>query len=188
MCLGRADGPATVCSRWLAGRRRRTGVAALWLDSRVLSAIGPLRYSAERRAEYADAQAHPGQIQDGYVELSHRMIGVGRSLAIIELAVGGLLLATPLVFLPQVWKLWRLLNRQGVKMVIGGFADCAAGLLIWFGGALPRRDRVARPPAGRSDGTASYAGYVGIIAGTGVVAIGSIIAVRGKSKTVSRSE
>jgi len=185
VCLGRAIIPLRIAPN---GAITGGGGPVLPLCGMILalSGIGPLRYSDYGAREYAVAEAHPGQFQDWSVELNHRWIGVGRNFAVMEFALGGLMLATPFVTTPRIWQLRRQLNVRGRKIVIAGFLIAASGILLWFAvaligavGALGHGAPASREP--------SYVAFAVIIIGTGVALVGTLIVLVGKSETASMS-
>jgi hypothetical protein len=180
VCLGRALAPLRCASDGspVGGGGPVLPLCGMLL---VLSAIGPLRESRRAAADYEFAQAHPEQIQDWYVELSHRLIGVGRTLAVVGFAAGAIFIATPLFVKPRVWQLRRRLNRRGRKIATAGFLIASVGILIWLGGALlGAMGSLGR--GGHSSGAPSYVGFSGIIAGTVIVLFGTGVAVMDKSE------
>ena len=147
----------------------------------LLAAVGSLRWSQYGAREYAGAQGKLDKIQDWAVELDRRLMGAGRTFAVLWLAIGVALLITSLVLKPSVWQFRRRLNRVGRKYAIGGLLLSVLGILVWFFGALGNAvGGIAG--GGHSSPFLSFVGYLGIIAGAIVAVVGSIIAVAGESE------
>jgi hypothetical protein len=115
----------------------------------------------------------PGQWGADLVEDYRRHERTERTFGFLWLVVGGALLGTPLFLKSRYWQLgWRM-NGVGCGIAVGGFLLSSMGAFVCFANAMMME--------GASKDLA-YAGYLGVLAGAIVAIVGSIVAVRGKSK------
>ena len=141
----------------------------------LLAAVGPFeqaRHDAELLEVDEDlpAGARPS---DEIMISERRHERTARTLGILWLVLGGVLLGTPLFLKPRVWQLgWRM-NGVGCGIAVGGFMLSGMGAFVCFANSLAME--------GASKDLA-YAGYLGVLAGAIVAVIGSIVAALGKSK------
>jgi hypothetical protein len=124
----------------------------------LLAAAGPL--------EQARFDSEMLYYRDYTHELAEWTFGV------LWLAVGGALLATPLLLRRRVWQLgWRM-NGVGCGIAAGGLLLSGMGVLVCLANGLAGE-------GARKD--LAYAGYLGVLGGAVLAVVGSIVAVVGRS-------
>jgi hypothetical protein len=139
----------------------------------LLAVVGPFG-QARRDSEALEIMDNvPGQFGRDLVEDFRRHERTERTFSVLWLAVGGALLATPLLFKRRVWQLgWRM-NGVGCGIVAGGFLVSATGAFVCYANSL------AMEGASKD---LSLAGYMGVLAGA-IIAVGaSVMAAAGTSK------
>jgi hypothetical protein len=139
----------------------------------LLAAVGPFGQARFDSQMLEVMDSMPGQWGADLVDADRRHERTGWTFAVLWLAVGGALLATPLFLKQCVWQLgWRM-NGVGCGIAAGGLLLSGMGAFVCFANGLlmeGAREEFA------------YAGYLGVLAGALVAVIGSIIAAAGRSK------
>lgn len=112
----------------------------------------------------------PGQRGGDLVDAYRTHERTARTFDVLWLAVGGALLASPLILKRRVWQLgWRI-NGVGCGIAAAGFVLSGMGAFVWFVNGLLMEG---------ANKDLSFAGYIGLLAGTLVAVLGSVIAAAG---------
>lgn len=176
LCLGRAIVPLTSAT---AGGGPVLPLSGLLF---LLAAAGPFE-QARKDAEGVEAVASKPELfggERGAAELlaqTRRHERTARAFCVLWLVAGVALLGTSLYLRPRVWKLSWPLNGVGCGVTLGGFmlsglsgfVYVAEGALSALGGKGAHKDTI-------------HAACLGMLAGAFVAVVGSILAVRGKTK------
>jgi hypothetical protein len=137
----------------------------------LLAALGPFgqaRFDSEM-LEVMDSM--PGKWGADLVEADRRHERTERTFGVLWLALGGALLATPLLVKRRVWQLgWRM-NGIGCGIAVGGFLLSGMGALVCYANGLLMEG---------ANKDFSFVGQLGVLAGATIAVGGSILAVVGK--------
>jgi hypothetical protein len=138
----------------------------------MLAAVGPFGQARFDSQMLEVMDSMPGQWGADLVDADRRHERTEWTFAVLWLAIGGALLATPLFLKQPVWQLgWRM-NGVGCGIAAGGLLLSGVGAFVCFANGLLME--------GAKEEFA-YAGYLGVLAGAIVAVIGSIMAAAGRS-------
>jgi len=139
----------------------------------LLAAVGPLGQASHDSETLGVMDGMPGEWGADIVDDFRRQERTERTFGVLWLAVGGALLATPLFLKRRVWHLgWRM-NGVGCGIAVVGFLLSGMGAFVCFANGLAME--------GASQDL-SFIGYLGVLAGAIIAAVGSVIAAAGRSK------
>jgi hypothetical protein len=139
----------------------------------LLAAVGPFGQARHDSEQLEVMDSMPGQWGADLVDDFGRHERTERTFGVLWLVVGGALLGTPLFLKPRVWQLgWRM-NGVGCGIAVGGFLLSGMGAFVCIVNGLLMEG---------ANKDFSFAGYVGVLAGSIVAVVGSIFAVLGKAK------
>jgi hypothetical protein len=139
----------------------------------LLAAAGPFGQARFDSEMLQVMDSMPGQWGADLIDADRRHERTEWTFAVLWLAVGGALLATPLFMKRRVWQMgWRI-NGVGCGIAAAGLVLSGMGAFVCFANGLLME--------GAKEEFA-YAGYLGVLAGALVAVIGSIITAAGSSK------
>lgn len=137
----------------------------------LLTALGPFAQARFDSEMLAVMESMPGKWGTDLVEADRRHERTERTFAVLWLALGGALLATPLFLKPCVWHLgWRM-NGIGCGIAVIGFLLSGLGALVCYANGLLMEG---------ANKDLSLAGQIGILAGATIAVGGSILAAVGR--------
>ncbi len=138
----------------------------------LLAAVAPFS-QAHQDAEHLEVVADlPGHFGDQLVEDTRAHERAGWFFGSLWLLFGVILLATPLLLPPRIWKLgWRI-RGWGCGAVVVGIVLSALSALVWLGNGM------AMEGASKDLAVASY---VGLLAGSADALVGTVVALASRA-------
>jgi hypothetical protein len=139
----------------------------------LVAAIGPFGQAHTDSEQLEIMDSMPGQWGAELVDDFRRHERTERTFGLLWLVVGGTLLGTPLFLRPRIWRLgWRI-DGLGCGVAVGGVLLSGMGAFVCFANAMAMEG---------ANKDAAHAGYLGVLAGTIVAVVGSVLAVLRKAK------